>query len=72
MRFKESRQRSLVKSFTFRALIVLTDLAIVYALTRRVFDTVAITVFTNAASTIFYFLHERFWNAIAWGRQRLR
>ena len=72
MRFKETQVRSIIKSVTFRMLIICTDLVIVYALTRRVFDTVAITVATNVASTIFYFLHERLWNNIAWGKQRTR
>jgi uncharacterized membrane protein len=41
-------------------------------LTRKVTDTVAITIFTNIASTVFYFLHERLWNNISWGKQRAR
>ena len=72
MRFKETRKRSITKSVTFRILVIVSDLIIVYVLTHRVIDTVAITVFTNVASTIFYFLHERLWNNIGWGRQRSR
>lgn len=70
MRFTENRRRSVTKSVTFRVLVICSDLVIVYVLTHRVFDTVAITIATNVASTIFYFLHERLWNGIGWGRQR--
>jgi len=70
MRFKETRQRSITKSVTFRVLVIFSDLVIVFALTRKLVDTVAITVFTNIASTVFYFLHERLWNNIGWGKQR--
>lgn len=72
MRFKETRGRSITKSMTFRALVICSDLVLVYLLTHRIFDTVAITVATNVASTVFYFLHERLWNNIAWGKQRVR
>lgn len=72
MRFKETRGRSITKSITFRTLVICSDLVLVYILTHRVFDTVAITVATNVASTIFYFLHERLWNNISWGKQRVK
>jgi uncharacterized membrane protein len=70
--FKETKERSIVKSMTFRMVVILTDLVAVYALTRRIGATIAITVFTNLASTVFYFLHERVWNDISWGRQTVR
>lgn len=72
MQFKETRQRSVTKAITFRILIICTDLVIIYILTHKVFDTIAITILTNVASTIFYFLHERLWNNISWGKQRSR
>ncbi len=72
MKFKETRKRSITKSVTFRVLVIISDLVMIYALTRKVFATIAITVFTNIASTVFYFLHERLWNKISWGRQRSR
>lgn len=72
MRFVETQTRSITKSVTYRILVIISDLVVIYALTHRVFDAVAITVLTNIASTIFYFLHERLWNDIAWGRRRVR
>lgn len=72
MKFKETRQRSLTKSITFRILVIISDLVVVYILTHQLVATIAITVFTNLASTIFYFLHERVWDNITWGRQRVK
>lgn len=51
-------------------LIVAADLVIIYALTKKVTTTISLTILTNIASTTFYFLHERFWNHISWGRQK--
>lgn len=71
MKFKETRWRSLTKSMTFRISIVISDLVLVYALTKRADITIAVTVLTNAASTILYFAHERIWNSLGWGRRRI-
>ncbi|HVY67346.1 MAG TPA: DUF2061 domain-containing protein [Patescibacteria group bacterium] len=67
--FQENQARSLAKSATFRVLVVLSDMIIIYAVTRRLETTIALTVITNIASTVLYFLHERAWNAVRWGRQ---
>lgn len=69
MKFKETKERSITKSITFRILIIVSDLVVIYLITKKVVVTLAITVFTNIASTIFYFLHERLWNNISWGKQ---
>jgi len=44
---------------------------VIYAITRHVGATIALTVATNVASTVLYFLHERGWDAISWGRRRV-
>lgn len=69
MRFKETERRSIVKSATFRVIVVISDLVIIYVLTKRVVATIAITIVTNMASTTLYFLHERAWNRISWGKK---
>ncbi|HVS58678.1 MAG TPA: DUF2061 domain-containing protein [Candidatus Saccharimonadales bacterium] len=72
MAFTETNTRSITKSITFRVLIVVADLIIVYALTHHVGTTIAVTVLTNISSTVFYFVHERFWNNVSWGRRKAR
>ncbi|HEU4965963.1 MAG TPA: DUF2061 domain-containing protein [Candidatus Saccharimonadales bacterium] len=71
MRFQETRRRSIVKSVSFRVLVVVSDTVVIYAITRHVGATIALTIATNVASTILYFLHERSWDAISWGRRRV-
>lgn len=71
MKFKETKWRSLTKSVTFRALVIVSDLVLVYVLTNRADVTIAVTVLTNVASTILYFAHERVWNSLSWGRRRV-
>jgi uncharacterized membrane protein len=65
---QESKSRSLTKTIVYRITNIVADLVIVYALTRRVDVTVGVTIFTNMASTILYYLHERVWNRISWGK----
>jgi len=70
MKFFESSRRSLVKSLTFRVIVIISDLVVVYAVTRRFDLAVTFMVTTNIASMILYYLHERFWNGVRWGRSR--
>lgn len=72
MKFKETQSRSIMKSATFRVLIVISDLIVIYILTKKIGVTIAVTVLTNIASTILYFSHERLWDNINWGRQRVK
>ena len=71
MKLVDTQQRSITKSITFRILVIISDLVVIYLITKRVAATIALTVFTNLASTVLYFAHERVWNRIAWGRKRL-
>lgn len=68
MAFNVERRRSLVKAITFRVVVIASDTVVIYLITRRVDLTAGLVVFTNIASTIEYFLHERAWNKISWGR----
>jgi uncharacterized membrane protein len=65
----ENIKRSITKAITFRLLIVLSDAVIVLALTHKVALTLGVVVLSNIASTTFYFLHERLWNVIGWGKE---
>ena len=69
---QSSRNRSAVKSVTFRVLVVAADLLVIYLLTHRADTTIVLTVATNVASTVLYYAHERVWNGIRWGRSRAK
>ncbi len=66
--FKDHIKRSLVKAITYRILILCSDTVIIYAITKRVDITFGVIFLSNFASTIMYFLHERAWNKVHWGR----
>lgn len=66
--YHEHVKRSVAKALTFRAVIIISDLIIVYAITHRFDLTLGVLFFSNIASTTIYFFHERFWNTVHWGK----
>ena len=70
MPFAEHHKRSASKAVTFRVLIVVSDIFVIYAITRKVSETIALLVYTNLVGTLLYYGHERYWNRIKWGKLR--
>ena len=60
----------MVKAITFRALVVASDIVIVYAITRSFEIALGVIVFSNISSTFIYVIHERSWNRVHWGKQK--
>jgi uncharacterized membrane protein len=67
-KFKEHLKRSVVKALTYRFIIILSDGAIILLITHRYDFALAVIFFSNLASTALYFIHERIWNNIHWGK----
>lgn len=67
-KFQEQIKRSLLKTITFRLLIVITDAIIVYIITRSIDLTIGIVLLSNILRTILFFFHERLWDSLSWGR----
>jgi len=65
-------KRSLVKAFTYRAIIVVLDVSVIYLLTGRADIALGFTVISNIYTTVAYFLHERLWNKIKWGTETIK
>jgi len=57
-----------VKAIIFRILILISDGIIIFAITHRYDITLGVIIFSNFSSTVLYFLHERIWNRIRWGK----
>lgn len=70
MAFHESRVRSVAKAATFRVLIVLADIGIIYVITKNYKVALSVVVFSNIASTLIYIFHERAWNKVHWGKEK--
>ena len=60
-------KRSLVKAVTYRAVIVVLDISVIYLLTRRVDVALGFMIISNIYTTGAYFVHERIWNKIRRG-----
>lgn len=65
----ETHKRTLVKSVIFRVVVVTSDTTVIYLLTHKVTLTFGLTVATNLASMTLYYIYERIWNGISWGRR---
>lgn len=64
----EHPKRSFIKAITYRLVIMISDGVIIYLITRRTDVAVSVILLSNLASTVLYYLHERVWVGIRWGR----
>ncbi|HSX48338.1 MAG TPA: DUF2061 domain-containing protein [Candidatus Nanoarchaeia archaeon] len=68
VKYRDSKVRSVVKSVSYRAIIVTADATIILVLTHRYDIALTVVVVSNIYSTLLYFGHERIWDRIKWGR----
>ena len=65
-----STKRSVVKAFTYRIVIVCLDFLCVYIFTHKLEVAIGFMIVSNIYTTAGYFLHERIWARIRWGREQ--
>ena len=65
---REYHKRSVAKAICWRAVATLTTMAVVFVFTRRVALAVQIGAVEVIAKIVFYYVHERVWDAIGWGK----
>jgi uncharacterized membrane protein len=63
-----SKSRSLVKSIVWRMVAICTTFFSIYIITKEVKIATAGALLTNIINFILYYLHERFWDKVQWGR----
>jgi uncharacterized membrane protein len=63
-----TRSRSLAKSLTWRLIAVVSTLLIGYAMTGSWAFAVSLTVVSNVINFVLYYIHERVWLNVKWGR----
>jgi len=61
-------KRSLVKTLTYRMVIVVMIFTVSYFVTHDTKNALEITGWNTVLATIIYYLHERFWSRLSWGR----
>ncbi len=66
----ETHTRTIAKAISWRALATLTTMTIVFLFTRRIMLSLGVGLAEIIAKIIFYYLHERVWGKISWGRSK--
>jgi uncharacterized membrane protein len=64
----DSTKRSLVKTAIFRSIIAVTSIITTWIFVGNLEQTTMIAIVFNIAATIIYYVHERIWNKISWGK----
>lgn len=67
-RAKEIQERSIVKTISYRLLIIVIDFLFIYCFTKQIKVALAFLIVSNVYTTLAYYLHERFWDNIKWGK----
>jgi uncharacterized membrane protein len=65
----EKHSRSLIKSISYRLLSIAADSIAAYFFTHDAALSAGIVIVINSYSTVLYYLHERVWANIHWGRK---
>ncbi len=66
---KDSFKRSIVKSISYRLIIITLDFTTVYIFTGKATVALGFMLVSNVYTTVAYFLHERLWEKIKWGKE---
>jgi len=64
----ETLSRSVVKTISYRVLILILDFISIYLFTHQVKVAIGFMIVSNVYTTIGYFFHERIWDKIKWGK----
>ena len=67
--FEESKARSVVKALSWRTIATLTTTVLVFVFTRRVDLAVTVGAVEAIAKIMLYFVHERVWDKLKFGRE---
>ncbi len=71
MMIKETKTRSIIKSITWRFLATLTTVSLVYIFTGKIDMAVEIGGIEVILKVIIYFVHERVWYKIGFGKKEI-
>lgn len=67
-RATEILQRSLLKTVSYRVVIIILDFAFIYLFTRKINIAISFMIVSNIYTSIGYLIHERIWDKIKWGK----
>jgi uncharacterized membrane protein len=64
-----SKKRSLAKSITWRLVAIVVTFLVGYVMTGSLELAASLSVVSNLINFILYYLHERVWLTIRWGKR---
>lgn len=68
---REIRKRSILKALSWRVFATITTILIVYIFTRQLLLSFSVGFFEVTSKLLLYYLHERIWNNISWGKVKV-
>lgn len=66
---REMRSRSVAKAVSWRLCGTITTVAVVFVLSGKLVLSLEVGAFELISKVFAYYLHERFWNSVRWGRE---
>ena len=68
MKYKETHKRSLIKTITWKVVSIIIAWLVAYFLTDNYETAIKITIIGSLLGLIWFYVHERIWCHIDWGR----
>ena len=65
---KETHMRTFAKTVIWRVIATCVSIGVVYSFTGLLKQSVEISLTGAAIGMVTYYVHERFWNSVQWGR----
>jgi len=63
-----TKARSLTKALTWRVIAIVSTFVLAWYYTKDIAFTVSFTIVSNVINFILYYIHERTWLRVRWGR----
>ncbi len=66
----ETHTRTVIKAISWRVIASVTTMTIIYVLTREWVLTLGAGLVEASSKMLFYYMHERAWGKVGWGKQK--
>ena len=66
----DSHTRTIIKAVTWRIIATLSTMTIVFLFTREIILSLGVGLVEVIAKITFYYIHERTWHKISWGKNK--
>ncbi len=67
---EDSRTRTIIKAVSWRVIATLTTMTIIFLFTRKIILSLGVGLVEVITKMTFYYLHERTWHKISWGKNK--